>query len=157
MNTRKGRRKWTDEQLIEAVKVSASIADVIRYLNLSVRPGNYTTMNKYIALLNLDTSHFTGKSWVGTSKGVPAKQNLNDILVENSTYNTSHLKKRLIDAGLKSPICEGCDLTEWRGQPIPLQTDHINGNNRDHRLENLRLLCPNCHALTDTWCGRKPR
>lgn len=65
-----------------------------------------------------------------------------------------HLKRRLLEEGVKTARCEGCGGDEWRGAPIPLELDHINGDRRDHRLENLRLLCPNCHAQTPTYRGR---
>jgi 5-methylcytosine-specific restriction endonuclease McrA len=66
-------------------------------------------------------------------------------------------KKRLIGAGLKTECCEGCGLTEWCGKPIPLQLHHVNGDGRDQRLENLQLLCANCHSQTDNWGGRNVR
>ncbi len=81
-----------------------------------------------------------------------------DILVEDSTYtNTNHLRRRLIEEGIKQARCEGCGLAEWKGAAIPLQLDHVNGRRSDNRLENLRILCPNCHAQTATWCGKNKR
>ena len=79
-------------------------------------------------------------------------------MVEGSTYSRNHLKNRLYRAGLKAPRCELCGQGElWRGQPMSLILDHINGRRDDHRLENLRILCPNCAATLDTHCGRKNR
>jgi Homeodomain-like domain/HNH endonuclease len=71
--------------------------------------------------------------------------------------NRNHLKRRLIAAGLLEPRCVECGIDEWRGRPIALQLHHINGVGQDNRLENLALLCPNCHAQTETWGGRNRR
>ena len=79
---------------------------------------------------------------------------LEDILVENSTYQSNKLRKRLLAEGIKEHRCELCNLREWMGKPIPLELDHINGNNADHRLFNLRIICPNCHAQTDHYRGK---
>jgi 5-methylcytosine-specific restriction endonuclease McrA len=88
---------------------------------------------------------------------LPNERSLEEILTVNSTYRTAHLRERLFCAGLKKRKCEGCGLTEWMGEAIPLELDHVNGVPDDHRLENLRVLCPNCHALTPTWRGRRNR
>jgi HNH endonuclease len=118
-------------------------------------------MHRYIrgqiARLELDTGHFTGRAWrrglVGTSSG--RRLGLEEILVKGSTYTSgSALRRKLVRAGLKEDRCEICGLSTWLGQPLPLELDHINGDPTDNRLENLRILCPNCHALTETWCGR---
>lgn len=85
---------------------------------------------------------------------------LSEILVEDSAYtNITRLKIRLLREGLLEPKCYAvdCGLTEWKGKPISLQLDHINGDNLDHRIENLRLLCPNCHSQTDTFAGKNKR
>lgn len=68
--------------------------------------------------------------------------------------NRSHLKSRLICEGLKENRCEVCGITEWRGKPLNMELHHVNGNGEDNRLENLQLLCGNCHAQTDNWGGR---
>jgi hypothetical protein len=109
-----------------------------------------------IANLELDTSHFVGQAW---AKGRPHKGRnrvpLTEILVESSTYKgNSDLRKRLIAEGLKPAHCEWCGSDTWLGEPLPLHLDHVNGDHTDNRLENLRILCPNSHALTPTWCGR---
>ena len=81
--------------------------------------------------------------------------NLDDILVENSNSDRGHLKRRLIREGILAEECVGCGTgPEWNGKPLTLALDHINGVNNDNRLENLRLLCPNCHSQTDTFAGR---
>jgi 5-methylcytosine-specific restriction endonuclease McrA len=80
---------------------------------------------------------------------------LEKILIENSTYVSSNdLRQRLIKEGIFEYRCMGCGLDTWLDQPIPLELDHINGSRSDQRLENLRLLCPNCHALTPTYRGK---
>ncbi len=85
------------------------------------------------------------------SKSTP----LSEILFERSTYfNAFHLKRRLLSKGLLRAACYECGITEWRGRRLVLQLDHINGIGDDHRLANLRLLCPNCHSQTTTYCGR---
>jgi len=78
---------------------------------------------------------------------------MSDILVENSTFSRVHLKDRLFKEGLKLNICEMCGQNgEWMGKKMTLILDHINGVNNDNRLENLRIVCPNCNATLDTHC-----
>jgi len=77
-----------------------------------------------------------------------------EVLVENSEFDTAYAKKMILKLGHKTWECESCHLKDWLGKEIILELDHINGDNRDHRLQNLRLLCPNCHSQTNTWRGR---
>jgi hypothetical protein len=148
--------KYTNEQLIEAVNSSFSIAEVCRKLNIKAVGGNYNTIKNKISKLNLDISHFTGKAW---NQGVRYKMikkaiPLNEILVKDYPYPSYRLAKRLEAAGIKDHICECCKNTHWLGNPIKLELHHINGNHNDNRLENLQLLCPNCHSFTDNYRGK---
>ncbi|HET8823004.1 MAG TPA: HNH endonuclease signature motif containing protein, partial [Thermoleophilaceae bacterium] len=75
-------------------------------------------------------------------------------LVRGRNTNRTHLKRRLLAAGMKRNVCEECGLREWRGRPLSMALHHVNGDGFDNRLENLRLLCPNCHAQTENFSGR---
>ena len=151
------KQKWTDQEFIEAVKTSLSYAEVMRKLQLVPSGGNYDVVKRAIKRLNLDTSHMTGQGWnVGIRyKQIRAPMSLTDILVEDSKWVfNSKLKQRLINAQYKEYKCECCGNTEWMGKPIPLEIHHINGVKQDLRIENLQLLCPNCHAFTDNYRGK---
>jgi 5-methylcytosine-specific restriction endonuclease McrA len=79
---------------------------------------------------------------------------LEGLLVAERRTNRSHLKRRLLDAGLKENRCERCGIAEWLGRPLNMHLHHINGDGLDNRLENLQMLCGNCHSQTDTYGGR---
>lgn len=152
--------RYSKEELESIVKNSFSLAECLRKLNIIPVGGNYKTLNKNIKKFNLSTDHFTGKLWSKGKKIGPYKNalKLEDILIENSTFTSSFsLKQKIIKAGLKSYICENCNGVEWMGKPIPLELEHCNGNNLDHRIENLKLLCPNCHAQTEFYRGRNKK
>jgi HNH endonuclease len=154
-----GRRcKWTDEQLRCAVAENCSVRSVIRALGLRPCGGNYATIHRRIAELRLPTTHWLGQAHLrGKSHSYRPRRSLQDVLREGTRYQSFRLKKRLIEAGLMDAVCAGCGLTEWLGRPIPLELDHVDGNTENNRLENLRLICPNCHAFTPTYRGRNTK
>jgi hypothetical protein len=151
------KRTWTDEQLTDAVGAAQSVADVLRALGLRPVGGNYKSIKPHLERLGLTTDHFRGQAWSAGKKLGPngTATPLDEILVAKSSYtSTYNLKHRLLSAGMLAYECVVCGLSEWLGDPLSLHLDHINGDNRDNRIENLRLLCPNCHSQTDTYCGK---
>jgi len=146
------------EKLIEVVKKSVTLAETLRGLGLRCAGGNYKTLNKYLKEYKVDITHFDAKK-VKIDKlsnfFEKTKTQLDKILVESSTYDRKALKKRLYVEGLKKRICELCGQgEEWQGKKMSLILDHINGIHNDNRIENLRIVCPNCNATLDTHCGK---
>jgi len=149
--------KYTKELLEPLVKNNMSFRGVIRDLGLSVvAGGNSAYITKLIRGYGIDTSHMKGQAH-GTTVPKSEPRPLEEVMVENSTYNRGSLKSRLLKQGVLENKCELCDLKEWQGKPIVMRLDHINGVNNDHRRENLRMVCPNCDSQLPTFCGRKLR
>ncbi len=153
------RRRWSEEQLREAAKNSSSIRQVLRKLGLREAGGNYSQIKKFLLFYKIGSSHFTGPAWNKGLTGIgKPRLTLKEILQENSQFQSYKLRARLIAAGMKHAMCEECGWakvsTDGR---LPLELDHINGNSRDNRYENLRILCPNCHSLKLTHRGRNRR
>ena len=149
--------KHSKEILEKAAKASLSIAEMCRKLDIRPVGGNYKTLRYKIKINEIDITHFTGQGWnVGERyKSFNPKKDLKIILVKDSNFMSTHkLKNRLFEEGLKQKICENCNNKTWLDGNIPLELNHKNGNNMDHRIENLEILCPNCHALTDNYRGK---
>src|SRR5919197_1756717 len=136
-----------------AIAAARSWSDALRRLGERPAGGNHATLKKYAAAWGISTDHF---DWGGVRPPSRYATPLGEILVEGSTYHRGHLKRRLLGEGIKERRCEECGQGEtWRGARMALVLDHINGVWNDNRLENLRILCPNCNATLDTHCGRK--
>jgi hypothetical protein len=152
------KNKYLKENFEPIVKVSKNITEILLKLEMNGKGDTRKTIRKYINLYNIDISHFetqldrynrTLKKNIAFHK-IPIK----NILISNSTYScVSLLKKRLYNEGLKERKCELCGQDEnWRGEHMSLILDHINGINNDHKIENLRIVCPNCNATLPTYC-----
>lgn len=154
-NRSKQPTRWTDEQLRAAVATSRSYAQVIRAVGLIPAGGNYDQIQRRIAELGIDTTHFTGKGWnVGRQFDRCPPRPLSEVLVYGRHECSHTLKKRLFREGRKEPRCERCGWAESAPDGrIPVELDHANGDKLDNRIENLRILCPNCHALQPTHRG----
>lgn len=141
---------FSKENLENVVKESKSKAEVLRKLGLTAKGGNYAVLTKHLQEHQINCDHFTGKSWIKGKQltNEASRIKLEDILKENVNYRSDALKKRLWKEGLKEQKCEICGISQWNKDSIILELHHINGDHYDNRLENLQILCPNCHSQT---------
>lgn len=143
------------DEMICLITESKSISDLLKKLNVNSRgSGAYKTFRNHCKRIGVDLDVIKFKiNPTLNNKGV--KRPLSEILIKDSTYqNISRLKIRLVRDKILEYKCVKCGNSgEWVGEPLVLQLDHINGVNNDHRIENLRFLCPNCHSQTKTFGG----
>ena len=134
--------KVTDEEIINLYNSSVTLHEASAKLNITP-----VTLWRRAKKLNL--------KWSDIKRTSVNKIDLQDILDgKYPEYQTFKLKNRLLNEGVKQNICEICNITEWQGKSINMQLDHIDGNCHNHGLSNLRLICPNCHSQTETYCGK---
>lgn len=140
------RKRYTIDDIINAVKESTTLTDVVRKLGLSVAGGNMETISRKIRQHSIDTSHFNGKNF---NKGKEAcnKKPIEFYLTENIVVKSDYLKKRLIKENVFEHKCMLCGLSKWQGRQIPLELHHSNGDRTNNTLENIMIICPNCHKL----------
>jgi hypothetical protein len=158
LSDRRGpRAAYADADLRVAVANSRSWAEALRRLGYCPSGGNWKTLKKRAAALGVSTDQFDPYA-ASRERNRRSRTPLEEILVVGSTFSRTCLKQRLYDEGLKEPRCELCGQDEsWRGKKMGMILDHANGVRDDNRLENLRIICPNCAATLDTHCGRKNR
>lgn len=155
-------QKYTKEWLEELCQESYSLAEVLRKAGRKQGGGAQETLKKKIAEFEIDTSHFTGQLW---NKGKTAetdnriksaeKYTLEEIFIKNSPVTQKVLRGYIERHQVIEYKCQrcGCD-GGWQDGIISLEVDHIDGDNTNNEISNLRYLCPNCHALTDTYRGK---
>ena len=151
---------YSKEDLQDLLDTSNGYADVLRNMGLNPKGGNPKTLKRVIAEYNLDTTKLDkNRSLYFSETGIQLinKQRYRDtvdILQKNVSYPSSKLLHRLYKEGLKEKRCERCKITEWEGEPISFHLHHKDGDRLNNELENLQVLCPNCHSLTENFAGK---
>lgn len=145
------------------VAKSISMREVLKRLGIKHSGGMHSHIKKVIDNHEIDISHFKGQGWnknnVGSTHCHTPENFIKEVLcIDGKGWKSYGIKKKLIKFQLKDNRCEICNLGPcWNNNELSLQLDHINGNSLDNRLENLRILCPNCHSQTSTFSGKKNR
>ena len=140
------------ENLEQLVKTSNSFSEILRKQEKAISGASVKLLKNKLQQYNIECNFNT------SSIQTKDKKTLNELLVENSNYQSAKLKERLIKEGIKKDVCEICGCSnEWNGKTLVLQLDHINGNHSDNRLENLRIVCPNCHSQTETFSNKRAK
>jgi 5-methylcytosine-specific restriction endonuclease McrA len=144
----------TMDELRTAVAQSVSLADVLRCLNRPVNGSQQAQLRRRVTEAGLSTSHFLGRGRQRGKRSANSKRPEEVLVLHSRTRRTTTklLRHALFKIGVPEQ-CARCGIgPEGHGRPMTLEVDHISGDSRDDRQENLRLLCPNCHAITSTWC-----
>ncbi|MFI6649853.1 HNH endonuclease [Streptomyces sp. NPDC050529] len=141
--------------LQEAVESSRSIAELLRRLDRPDNSRQRALLREWISECGLSTSHFLGQGHQRGRPGPTPRKSAAEVLVKHARPHrtkTSLLRRALAETGVPE-VCASCGTSpHWQGGRLTLEVDHLNGDWHDDRAENLRLLCPNCHAVTSTWC-----
>lgn len=148
------KHSYSEATLRTAIAEATSIRQALINLGIASKGGNYRVIHRAIAKFGIDVSHFVGQGWA-KHRDVAPKRSIEQYLTNSVPTTSFRLKYRLIKEGYFTYKCDRCALKEWQGQAIPLELDHIDGNHKNNSFNNLRLLCPNCHALTPTYRRKK--
>lgn len=138
------------QQILEWIDENQSKAFIAKQLNCKQE-----TLNRYLDLMGIE--YKGNQSGKGMKKSNGREMTLNEYLSNSIDIQTNKIRKKILQEGLKPHQCESCGLTEWLGNPIPLEVHHKDGDRNNNVFENYELLCPNCHAFTDSYRGKNSR
>lgn len=141
---------FSKEDIENIVRESNSIKECLQKMERPCGAGNYRTFYRLQRLYDLDTSHFVQTKDKNEGVYIPLSEYKN----KQTCIKGSVLIKKLVNEGYKEYRCEKCGITEWNGEKIALQVHHIDGDHYNNDIDNLMVLCPNCHSQTDSFCGR---
>lgn len=149
--------KFTKEEIKTAIDISKTYTEILKNLKESTAGNKYKSLKSVIARHDIDLTEFNLRrdTHIDNVKIPKVTYTYDQILIEDSQYSSSNLKKRLVRDKLIVDICVECGIGNvWNKKPIILQLDHINGKHNDNRIENLRILCPNCHSQTSNYSNK---
>lgn len=150
------KHSYTKEEFEAAVNSSVSVREALTKLGIANKGGNYGVFYRHAKRHGVCIEHFKGAAWAKGKTFAP-KDDISVYLSNAKPIGSYRLKQRLLTEGIMKAMCVRCTGTHWLGQPMPLELDHIDGDSQNNQLENLRLLCPNCHSFTTTYRGKNQK
>tara|TARA_B110000285_G_scaffold208642_1_gene249009 strand:+ start:123 stop:614 length:492 start_codon:yes stop_codon:yes gene_type:complete len=151
-------RKYTKEKLESVANKCFSFRQMLFEFGLKEAGGNYSNIQNRCKEFDVDTSHFFGMGWnkVEHPSFGNGTTSLEEYFVKGDKKKASaQVKRRLLNNNLKEHKCERCGIDEWQGMRVVIELHHMNGDPTDNRLDNLQMLCPNCHSQTHNYCKKE--